>query len=467
VAATTGGDTGEGTGLDFDLGGFDDAQTVPSLQPAREEAAPAQAGSETGGETGLDFDLGAIDAAAEEAEGLASGAETGLDFDLREPTEAPAAGAASGGGSGLDFDLGDASTLGGEQAGAASALDFDLGAATGAGGGSQGAGSVLDFDLGAASSGGEASAIDFDFGDTGSAGGSSALDLDFDLGDTGSAGGSSALDLDFDLGDTGPAGEASDAGQGSALDLDLGDTASLGETRAAEDSEDEARTQPVLPDLGGGGLESDLDLDLGAGGDDSLGMTSSLDLDLTTDLPEDMASGPATEIGGTSETGLDLPDMQLDTLSMDTQPEGAFETVKLQAGDGGEDTGALGGSGVDTEFRDIFGAGSSSGSGSGLDLDLDLGEAGGDEFISPDSSAEEAFPDTEFLLPDMGEGSEGGLDDTLLGGGADEMQTKLDLAQAYIDMDDKDGAKALLGEVMAGGDEAQKSAASDMLAGLG
>ncbi|WP_416772599.1 FimV/HubP family polar landmark protein [Pseudomonas sp. RHF3.3-3] len=47
--------------------------------------------------------------------------------------------------------------------------------------------------------------------------------------------------------------------------------------------------------------------------------------------------------------------------------------------------------------------------------------------------------------------------------GTDEAATKLDLAQAYIDMDDKDGARDILAEVISEGSDAQKSEARAML----
>lgn len=50
--------------------------------------------------------------------------------------------------------------------------------------------------------------------------------------------------------------------------------------------------------------------------------------------------------------------------------------------------------------------------------------------------------------------------------GTDEVATKLDLAQAYIDMGDSDGARDILGEVMSEGDEGQKSEAKELLARL-
>ncbi|MHC8412012.1 FimV/HubP family polar landmark protein [Pseudomonas sp. Hz4] len=50
--------------------------------------------------------------------------------------------------------------------------------------------------------------------------------------------------------------------------------------------------------------------------------------------------------------------------------------------------------------------------------------------------------------------------------GADEVATKLDLAQAYIDMGDADGARDILNEVVTEGDAGQKSEAKEMLSRL-
>ncbi|MBT2373175.1 FimV/HubP family polar landmark protein [Pseudomonas fluorescens] len=50
--------------------------------------------------------------------------------------------------------------------------------------------------------------------------------------------------------------------------------------------------------------------------------------------------------------------------------------------------------------------------------------------------------------------------------GTDEVATKLDLAQAYIDMGDADGARDILGEVLSEGDAGQKSEAREMLSRL-
>lgn len=95
-----------------------------------------------------------------------------------------------------------------------------------------------------------------------------------------------------------------------------------------------------------------------------------------------------------------------------------------------------------------------------FDLNLDLG-----------GSAEPAKPVADVPL-DLGGlsfdlGTPGG------GGGAgtdpkwQEVATKLDLAKAYQEMGDKDGARELLNEVVKDGDAAQKSQAEQMLSGLG
>jgi pilus assembly protein FimV len=51
-------------------------------------------------------------------------------------------------------------------------------------------------------------------------------------------------------------------------------------------------------------------------------------------------------------------------------------------------------------------------------------------------------------------------------GGTDEAATKLDLARAYIDMGDADGARDILDEVVNEGDDGQKTEAREMLSRL-
>jgi len=58
------------------------------------------------------------------------------------------------------------------------------------------------------------------------------------------------------------------------------------------------------------------------------------------------------------------------------------------------------------------------------------------------------------------------LDSLGLLDGADEVETKLDLARAYIDMDDAEGAKDILQEILQEGNEAQKAEATGLMEGL-
>src|SRR5690606_6001368 len=88
-----------------------------------------------------------------------------------------------------------------------------------------------------------------------------------------------------------------------------------------------------------------------------------------------------------------------------------------------------------------------------LNLDDDLNFDEPKETASSNSSDEDSLfgdSDDDFELPDDG----------------DEAATKLDLARAYIDMGDEDGAKDNLAEVMAEGDAKQKAEAKELLAKL-
>ena len=48
----------------------------------------------------------------------------------------------------------------------------------------------------------------------------------------------------------------------------------------------------------------------------------------------------------------------------------------------------------------------------------------------------------------------------------DEVDTKLDLARAYVDMEDKEGARSILDEVLKEGNDEQKAAAEKRMVGL-
>jgi pilus assembly protein FimV len=96
-----------------------------------------------------------------------------------------------------------------------------------------------------------------------------------------------------------------------------------------------------------------------------------------------------------------------------------------------------------------------------FDLNIDLGSPKAE----PAAKAADTPIDLGALSLDLGTPGGGS------GGGADpkwqEVATKLDLAKAYQEMGDKDGARELLNEVVKEGDAAQQGQAQQMLAGLG
>ncbi|MEW6119467.1 MAG: FimV/HubP family polar landmark protein [Pseudomonadota bacterium] len=102
----------------------------------------------------------------------------------------------------------------------------------------------------------------------------------------------------------------------------------------------------------------------------------------------------------------------------------------------------------------------------GLDFDLpELDISGADDELKLDLGLEEDNgPDSKFdfsgLDLDLGDSSGNDLD-------LDEVGTKLDLARAYVEMGDKEGAREILNEVLAEGSERQKSDAKGILATLG
>lgn len=104
-----------------------------------------------------------------------------------------------------------------------------------------------------------------------------------------------------------------------------------------------------------------------------------------------------------------------------------------------------------------------------LELDLDLdpkfdAQSANSNLLSSDSSLSDLKSEMEIPPHEPEE-----ITETLAGEkGADwhEVETKIDLARAYLDMEDKEGAREILEEVINEGDEQQKDNAKTMLAAL-
>ena len=110
----------------------------------------------------------------------------------------------------------------------------------------------------------------------------------------------------------------------------------------------------------------------------------------------------------------------------------------------------------------------------GEDLDIDFGgselsmeaESGNDESLTDASSEAEASDALSQLADSLDSDAELEEDEFDFLSGNDEASTKLDLARAYIEMDDKDGARDILEEVVNEGNDDQKAQAKDLMAQL-
>ena len=150
-------------------------------------------------------------------------------------------------------------------------------------------------------------------------------------------------------------------------------------------------------------------------------------------------SVPAREsVGGNSPLDFETAG---DVLDFDTLPAAA--PAKQSAAEPAADLREMDTHGLKFELPDLdIPAGTN-------DLALDLGLG--------DSGADSKYDFSGFDL-DLG-GAEGGE--------LDEVGTKLDLARAYVEMGDKEGAREILNEVLAEGNASQKADAKGMMSSLG
>ncbi len=233
-----------------------------------------------------------------------------------------------------------------------------------------------------------------------------------------SSSGDGDFDLDFDLDDEGSEPAAPDQGTPAepagaetddlAFDLDTSDLGGGDAGTSEPDGEASAGGEKPVSEPDSGGL--DFDLEFGDGSKET--ETSSA------------SSGTAAENSDDTSLDFDLPD-DLDLSFGDDD-----------ASEAGADSSASG---------------------------SDQPDLGG-EALSLGDVSDEADSDAPTATPDGGTGQDGGSE---VGGddfdSMDEVATKLDLAQAYLDMGDPEGAKGLLSEVVNEGDASQKQQAEELL----
>lgn len=419
--------------LDFDLDGLE--------LDSGEEAATTSLDSDVSldaDENALDFELNLDDSTSSEGE---------LDLDL----EAPLVESEDDDSMSLDFDVEDSGldlTEGDELPTLDSDLDLELSEELGDEEPS------LEFESDLADTTG--SDLDADLG------GDLDLTLDEEL---------PTLDMDSDLGgdDLSLDSELSlDADLDSDLDLDqemditLDTSSNDGEDTLAQLDELESELSSDLADL-----ESDLDLDIESDSDTSEDVSlaeleAELDEDISLDIEgSDDLELPELELDSDTELSLDTDldvdstnDQELD-LSLDVEDELPELTPELDTELSLDD------SDVELDLSED------------LDLNLDEVESAPElttepeeavapvlEEPQPEAEAEQAASsDNELNLDDLD-------DDLDFLSGTDESETKLDLARAYIDMDDKDGAREILNEVIEEGNDGQRQEASKLMDSL-
>ena len=208
-----------------------------------------------------------------------------------------------------------------------------------------------------------------------------------------------------------------------------------------------------------------------------------IDLDETEDSldeleePSDLSSGDAlksapetgsTDIDTLDESFLDELDAELDKVADEEDElggteseESALDDLELDVSD--EDLALM------EEFSDSADLAEASLEDEELSLDdeLDLEDTLAEDDLADDElpvASDEVRDDTaKSLAADIDESDLGDDDDFDFLAGTDEAATKLDLARAYIEMGDSDGARDILEEVALEGDDEQKTEAQDLL----
>jgi pilus assembly protein FimV len=428
VSSTSENDDGS---IDFDLDGIDLGDDATQIEEAASEV-------EIDSEDGLDFDLELADDSPETGEEFsieASPEDSLVDLDIETVEESS--------GDDFDFDLGDLESLDGDQDVALeeSAPAADLNAS-------------LENDL---------AALDEEFNLD------AAAELELEEGE---------LDLDEE--------SAADAPSLAEEDFDLGSLEDLELETSSESTEIESAELEVEDALG------DIDFDLG---DDSADSEQSAD---TTDLRDfSIEDSDSTEIRSdelaSDELGTDTTEIR-DTSSIDEElstdrEEGNVDDLNLETGVDfdleslDQELEALT-SDLDTSDLDLEMESAPAEPAPELEVEAPIESSEAPEEVEG-ASVEMEEPETEFdidedsiddtqlpasentgldfELPDIDPDAE---DDEDLGflAGSDETATKLDLAAAYIDMGDVEGAKEIVDEILKEGTEEQKAEAQNLLA---
>jgi pilus assembly protein FimV len=381
-----------------------------------EAATHAKTGAEIGGgeiqeapaedlaEAGSDVDIA-----------IGGAADTSLDFSLDEGLEAPQnADQVSAEGNELDFDIGSLEMPSEAPAAEVSEEKLpDIGT------------SEFDLDISAADISASQEAKDELATEVKPADETAGLDFQLDFPEPAAAGAAKldAADLGIEAVPANLAGGQSEV----SLELPALDVVKASSTVAAA-------AEPSLPDIGMSldmpADTEEISLDMPTG--ESLAESVSLDIDLTepVELPALSAAVPDAD----------------KTAKLELPAETAAETSEITLGS--------------TE------APADAASGLDFDFNIDLGEAASPA-EAPASTAEQQ-PDIDLsgISLEVDEGIPV-ADSALSSSESSDVDTKLDLVTAYVDMGDKDGARELLQEVLKEGGPGQREKAQKLMASLG
>ena len=214
------------------------------------------------------------------------------------------------------------------------------------------------------------------------------------------------------------------------------------------------------------GPAADIDLDFDLGGDTSQAAASTPDFVL--DSTASVAPAPA---GGNVDfdLGFDSPAAPAAPAARPAAPETDFSPSGTLIIDSPVSMDPMGNAEKTVEMSPVgIPDAPTEESGNEIDFDFDIG--GGAPSLpaasaAPAAAAAPAGNSMDFDLSSISLDLPGGGDAG--GNGAiDDAATKLDLAKAYQEMGDKDGAKELLGEVMKEGSATQKAEAQQLLSAI-
>ncbi|MHB1353000.1 MAG: FimV/HubP family polar landmark protein, partial [Thiobacillus sp.] len=201
-----------------------------------------------------------------------------------------------------------------------------------------------------------------------------------------------------------------------------------------------AATFAATPAVAGGAVAFDTDRGVDAGNEAAAEAVHAAAVE--SGHPQNVEASAAP----VASPGLDFEPRQTPAFDRRAEPAAAASAPVADAEEADANDGLLDLEGLSFDLPDMDTSASADDT-----LKLDLG-------LEDDKPADAKFDFSDLDL-DLGDG---GNDAEL-----DEVGTKLDLARAYVEMGDKEGAREILNEVVAEGNDSQKADAKGMLSALG